>query len=174
MSLRDHPWQPNASKSSATLALLLSSLVAPLGGFAQQPDSLIGLEHIEVEVTVYLDFQNTEKEAITERLQRQAEKILRESRVALVDGQSLDDPLGVWLRVNVQMIDLEEQAIVLIDSSVIQGTSLLRDPTVETMATTWNTSSWVITEKDDAILSAEEKIGEHMNLFVKDLRAFSQ
>ncbi len=107
-------------------------------------------------------------------MQRHAEIILREGRIALVEGQSLDDPLGAWLRVNVQMIDLEEQAIVLIDSSVKQRASLERDPTVKTMATTWNTSSWVITEKDDAIISTEEKIEEHINRFVKDFLTFNQ
>ena len=174
MIVIDRSWQRQISKATTKLALLFSSFITPIVCFAQQDITLTGLERIEVEVSVYIDFQNADKKALNERLQRNVESILRKSELPLVEGQSLDDPLGVWLYVKLKLIDLEEQAIVMIDSSVTQGTSLLRDPTVRTMATTWNTSSWVITGKDDAIMYAEEKIEYHMNMLAKDFRTFNQ
>ncbi len=55
MSFRGGQLQHNLSRWPAILALL-SSLANPIVGFARQPYSLRGLEHIEVRVGVYLDF----------------------------------------------------------------------------------------------------------------------
>ncbi len=124
-------------------------------------------------VYLHIDTGTEERTEIQERLRRDVEGILQEGGVHLIHDQSFNDPLGVWLDVSVQVRNLEHEAILVVETCVIQGVSLLRSPAIQVMANTWESSSWLLTGKDTVFERAGQEIKEHLKRFTGDLFTFN-
>jgi glutamate-1-semialdehyde aminotransferase len=143
---------------------------------AQQSDSLASIPEFGVRVFVdTADIWSTELTELENRLRADVEAYLEDAGIRVNKNQSAAGLKFVWFQVEVGIISTSDEDIALtLECAVVQGVSLLREPTVEVTAKTWEISTSTTTTRDRMSRTLQRLLNERLERFRRDYFTYNQ